>query len=103
MFWFPVLVASIGAYVTKLAGYFVPAQWLEQPTFRQIAEALPIGMLAALITTQTIGHGQAWALDGRLAGAAIAVVALRLRANFVVVVLSAATVTAIARHFGLVS
>ena len=103
MFWPPVLIASISAYLTKLTGYFVPSSWLEQPMFRRIAEALPVGMLAALITTQTIGNSQAWLIDGRIVGAVVAVIALRFRANFLVVVLSAATITAFGRQFGLLS
>lgn len=102
-FWPPVLLGIAGTYAEKLLGFLVPAAWLSQPTFRRAAEALPLGLLAALIATQTFSSGQDWVLDGRVVGLVVGAVALRLRATFVVVVVAAALVTAGARALGLVS
>jgi predicted branched-subunit amino acid permease len=54
---------------------------------------LPVALLAALIATQTFSEG----VDARAAGLGAAVVALLLRAPFLVVVASAAATTALLR------
>lgn len=100
-FWPPILLGIAGTYVEKLLGFLVPAAWLEHPRFRRAAEALPLGLLAALVATQTFADGQQWQLDGRVVGLVVGAVALRLRATFVVVVATAALVTALGRAAGL--
>ena len=57
---------------------------------RPVAALLPVALLAALIATQTFAGG----LDARAAGLLAAVVAVRLRAPFLVVVAAAAVTTA---------
>lgn len=102
-FWPAIILGIVGTYVEKLLGYLVPAAWLSNPTFKRAAEALPLGLLAALIATQTLATGQLWELDGRLAGLLVGAVALRLRATFVVVVVAAALVTALGRAAGVLN
>lgn len=102
-FWPAVLIGAIGSYLLKLAGFLVPASWLANPNFRRAAEALPLGLLGALVATQTFATGQNVVIDGRLLGLAVGAIALRLRASFVVVVVLASVVTAIARALGWVS
>jgi branched-subunit amino acid transport protein len=58
---------------------------------------LPAALIAALVATSTFGDGRELRLDARVAGLAVAVVALWRRANFVVVVVAAATATALTR------
>jgi uncharacterized membrane protein len=93
-----VLVASGVAFATKLAGYLVPPAWLTHPRVARVSHLLPIAMLAALVATQTFGghHGRLQ-LDARVVGLVVALVALRLRAPFVVVVVLAASATAFIR------
>jgi hypothetical protein len=55
---------------------------------------LPVALLAALVAIQTFTNGQRLTVDARAAGLAAAVVALALRAPFLVVVITAAAVTA---------
>ncbi len=98
--WIPVLVATAGTYAFKLAGYFVPDRFTQHPHFNQVARLLPIGLLTGLIAVQTFADGQAIVLDGRIIGASVAVLLLMRRAPFIVVVFSAALVTAVGRHFG---
>lgn len=99
--WMPVLVATAGTFAFKAAGYFVPDRFTQHPHFNQVARLLPIGLLTGLIAVQTLGEGQSIVLDGRIAGAAVAVVLLMRKMPFIIVVFSAAIVTAIGRHFGL--
>ncbi|GAA6526570.1 AzlD domain-containing protein [Intrasporangium sp. DVR] len=91
--WAAVLIATAIAFGLKLAGYLVPADLLAEPHVKRVTAALPIALLAALVAIQTLtGQGGAWTLDARLAAVAVAIVALLLRAPFiVVVVLGAAT------------
>lgn len=100
MIWAAVLAGSLGCYLLKLSGYVVPASVLDRPLVRRISGLLPVAMLAALVVVQTFATGTALAIDARLAGLAVAVVALLLRAPFLVVVLAAAATAAILRALG---
>jgi branched-subunit amino acid transport protein len=97
MTWTAILVAGAGCYLLKLAGLSVPPRVLERPLVERIADLLPVALLSALIGVQVLGSGQHLVLDARLVGLAAAVVALLLRAPFVVVVLVAATSAALVR------
>ena len=99
--WMPVVVATAGAFALKFAGYVLPDHLMEHPRFSQVARLLPIGLLSGLIAVQSLGDGQAIVLDGRLVGVAVAVAMLLRRMSFIYVVITAAAVTAIGRHFGL--
>ena len=101
--WFPVLAASLGAFALKLIGYFVPAAWMENQTFKRITGLLPIGLLSGLIVVQSIGDKQSLVVDGRLAAVVIAIVASWKKAPFIVIILLAASLTAAGRHFGVLS
>lgn len=94
-------MASLGCFVLKLSGYLVPQRWFEHPKVSAVAGYLPVALLAALVTTQTLtGSAGAITLDARAAAAVVAVIALLLRANFVVVVVAAAATGAVLRLFG---
>ena len=56
-----------------------------------------MALLAALVAVQAFSDGSALALDARAAGLGFAVVALLLRAPFLVVVVGAALVAALVR------
>lgn len=99
--WPAVLVASLASFVTKWAGHLLPEALVEQPLVRRATALLPIGLLAALLAIQTFWSPTGFALDARVAGVAVAVVALLLRAPFLVVVLSAAATAALLRASGL--
>jgi hypothetical protein len=74
---------------------------LDRPGVRRITGLLPVALLAALVAVQTFAVGQTLVIDARLAGLAAAVVALLLRAPFLVVVLVAAVTAAVLRASGL--
>lgn len=101
MTWVAVLAGSLGCYVLKLAGFIVPTSVLDRPVVRRISGLLPVAMLAALVVVQTFATGTALAVDARLAGLAVAVVALLLRAPFLVVVVAAAVTAGVLRALGL--
>jgi hypothetical protein len=95
--WVAVLVAGVGCYLLKLAGLSVPVRLLQRPLVARVADLLPVALLAALIAVQVVGSGDRLVLDARLVGLGLAVVALCLRAPFIVVVLAAAGSAAVVR------
>jgi branched-subunit amino acid transport protein len=97
MMWLAVLVAAAGCYAFKVAGLSVPPKVLEHPTVERVADLLPVALLAALIGVQVLADGQSLSVDARLLGLGVAVVALLLRAPFLVVVTVAAVAAALAR------
>jgi branched-subunit amino acid transport protein len=100
--WIAVVATGLGCYALKLAGLVAPQRLLADPRVRRFSELVPVALLTALVAVQTLAHGQALELNGpRLAGLAAAVIALLLRAPFLVVLLAAAAVTAGLRGLGL--
>jgi hypothetical protein len=95
--WPAVLIASAGCYLLKLAGLSVPARALENARLQRISELIPVALLAALIANQTFATGTRLVLDARAVGLGVAVVAVLLRAPFVIVVAAAAVATALVR------
>lgn len=87
--WTAVVVASIGCYLLKLAGLSVPAAWVEQPWVARIVDFVPAALLAALVAVQGLTAEDRIVVDGRLAGLAVAALALALRAPFIVVIVLA--------------
>jgi len=97
MLWLAVLASAAGCLAFKLLGLSIPHGVLERPTVRRIAALLPVALLAALVGIQTFAAGTTVVIDARLAGLAVAVTALLLRAPFLVVVFLAAATTALLR------
>ena len=98
--WVAVIAASLGCYLLKLAGLSVPASWVEQPWVARIVDFVPAALLAALVAVQATASGQQLVVDGRLAGLAVAAVALALRAPFVVVLVLAGATGALVHVLG---
>lgn len=98
MIWLAILTCAVGCYLLKVAGVSVPASVLERPLVQRIADLLPVALLAALIAVQVFsGDGRSLTVDARLAGLGAAVVALLLRAPFLVVVIVSALTAALIR------
>ena len=93
--WAAILVTGAGCYALKLLGMTAPRRVLDHPVIRQFASLVPVALLTALVAVQTVADGRSLEVDGpRLAGLLVAVVALLLRAPFLVVLASAAAVAA---------
>ncbi len=97
MIWTAVIAASVGCYLLKFAGMSVPEAVLERPDVQRVAALLPVALLAALVAVETFGADAGLVIDLRLAGLGAAVVALLLRAPFLVVIVVAAATTAVLR------
>ena len=94
--WTAVVVASLGCYLLKLAGLSVPAAWVEQPWVARVVDFVPAALLAALVAVQALTSGHDLVVDGRLAGLAVAALALALRAPFILVLVLAGAAGALA-------
>ncbi len=104
MIWAAILVAGLGSYLLKLAGLSLPPRLFEHPVAARMVDLMPVALLAALIGVQVFAaggtHGQHLAFDARAAGLGVAVIALLLRAPFLVVVVLAAATAAVLRLLG---
>jgi uncharacterized membrane protein len=98
--WIWIIVASVVAFVTKLLGYLIPQKLLENPRVLRIAGTLTIGLLAALTAANAFASGQHLVLDARIGSLIAAVIALLLRAPFLVVVIVGAVAAAGLRLLG---
>ncbi|MBK8756275.1 MAG: AzlD domain-containing protein [Actinomycetales bacterium] len=99
--WTAVLAACALAFLTKWLGHLVPAAWLSGVRTRRMTSLLPVALLAALVVVQTLaGPAGTLVVDARLVAVAVAVVALVLRAPFILVVVLGALVAAGLRALG---
>lgn len=95
--WAAVIVTAVGCYLLKLAGLCVPDRLLDRPLVRRLADLIPVALLGALVAVQALSTDQSLTIDARLAGVAAGLVALLLKAPFLVVVVLAAVTTALLR------
>ena len=84
--WGFILLACAATYLTKLAGYAVPARWLQNPRMTRVAGAITVALLASLTVMNTFAAGTALVIDARLVALAAAALALWLRLPFLLVV-----------------
>ena len=98
--WFAVLLASFAVYSWKIMGYLVPKKLLASNNLSKLAGYLTIALLAGLVGVQTFvttgksGKSQTLVIDERLPAILVAVVLLKLKAPFIVIVVVAAGVAA---------
>ena len=97
MIWVAIIAGAVACYSLKLAGLSLPARVLAHPVVERVADHIPVALLGALIAVQVWASGPTLTLDARTGGIAFAVVALLLRAPFLVVVLGAAATAALLR------
>lgn len=99
--WAWILLACAIAFATKLAGYLAPDSLVDSPQMRAASASVTVGLLASLVVTNTLASGQHLSLDARVAAFVAAVVALKLRAPFLVVVIVGAVAAGLARLAGM--
>ncbi len=93
--WIGVLGTSAIAFTLKFLGHSIPEKYLTNPRMLRINTLIPIALLSALVGVQTITEKGKWVIDQRLAGVAVALIALSLKAPYFVVVISAAITSAV--------
>ena len=97
--WIAVIGTSAIAFALKFLGHSVPEKYLSHPRALRINTLIPIALLGALVAVHTVADKSKLAIDQRLAGLSVAVIALLLKAPFPVVVLGSALVSALTFHY----
>jgi branched-subunit amino acid transport protein len=97
--WIGVIGASIALFALRYSGYLVPEKYLTNPRMLRINTLIPIALLSALVGVQTLTEKGKWVIDQRVAGVLVALIALRLKAPYFVVVISAALTSALIYRF----
>lgn len=98
--WGWVLIASLACCATKLAGLLVPRRLLDDERTVLTMAGMTVGVLAGLIGVSTFATGSTVTVDARVASLVVAMVALRLRAPFLLVVVLGAATAALVRLAG---
>jgi hypothetical protein len=98
--WVTVLAGSAVCLGLKLAGAYVPRRLLDRPAVMRVMSLVTVALLAGLLAIQAMAAGHGLTIDARLAGLAVAGVALWRKAPFILVVILAAAVAAGLRALG---
>lgn len=99
--WLWIGAAIAIAYATKAVGYVVPRGLLERPVVARATTTMTIGLLAALVVSNTFASGSKLTVDARVVALLAAALALKLRAPFIVVVIVGALAAGLARLAGM--
>lgn len=94
--WTAVIVVSLICVLLRAAGPLLVRQGLPRPVERWLQFLAP-ALLAAFVAVQTVASHQRLVIDARLAGVAVAGIAIMLRRSPIVVLLAAAAATAAVR------
>lgn len=97
MSWAAILSLAAGTFVLKASGPFLLGDRQLPPILGRLADLLPAALLAALIAVNVAAGDRRVVVDARLAGFLAAVVAVWLKASFLVVVVVGCAATAVAR------
>ncbi|MDO5083360.1 MAG: AzlD domain-containing protein [Arachnia propionica] len=100
MMWRWVLLACAGCFATKLAGFLVPRRFLDDHRTVVTMAGMTVGVLAGLVALSTVEAGGRVVADARLAALVVALVVLRLKAPFLLVVVLGAAAAALVRLLG---
>jgi len=92
--WLGIIGTSLIAFLLKYLGHSIPEKYVSNPRALRINTLIPIALLSALVGVQTVTENGQWVIDQRLAGVAVALIALSLKAPYFVVVISAAITSA---------
>jgi branched chain amino acid efflux pump len=95
--WLVVAIVGAGTIACKAAGPVLLGGRSLPPQLAGIVDMLAPALLAALVITQAVSADRKLVFDERLLGLAAAVVAIRLRAPLLIIIVAAAGVTALAR------
>ena len=92
-----VIAASVAVFSWKFLGYLVPERYVANPRFKQLADAITVGLLSALVGIQGFTSDSQFTIDSRLPALILAAVLLYFRMPFIVVIAGAAAFSAAIR------
>ena len=93
--WIAVIITSLACYALKFIGHAIPEIWLSHPRVQRITNLIPIVLLSSLVAMQAFTTKTKFMVDHRLAGIAVALLALKAKLPFPVVVIWAMATSAI--------
>ena len=93
--WIATLGASVACYALKLLGFLLPESWLNRPRIQRINSLIPVVLLSSLVSVQTFTTESKVQIDHRLLGVAAAAIALKFKLSFPIMMVIAATTSAI--------
>jgi hypothetical protein len=97
MSWAAILVLAAGAYAAKAVGFVGGPRVPSLPRTERVLALLPVVALSALVVVMTLDGGRRLVVDARSVGVVVGALAAWRRAPFAVVVVLAATTTALVR------
>lgn len=97
--WIATIGASVLCYLLKVLGYSIPESKLANPRIRRINDLIPVVLLSALVASQTLTAESQISIDHRAAGVLAAAGALKMRLSFPLMMLIAATTSALIYNF----
>jgi branched chain amino acid efflux pump len=95
--WQTLIAVGAGTVVLKAVGPVGVSGRRLAPRIGELLEMVAPAILAALVVTETFASGRALVVDARLAGVAVGIVAVALRAPLWLVVVLGALATALVR------
>ena len=95
--WMMIIALAASAYLLKMFGLVVLGSRQLPKVFDRCLSLIPAALLSALVLKDTFSVGQSLVFDARVAGFVVAVVAAWRRAPLIVVVVLAASATALLR------
>lgn len=95
--WIVVIAVGLVTVFFKASGPVLIGRRTLPPRVLALVEVLAPAMLAALVVTQAVGGERQLVFDERILGLAAALVAIRLRAPLLAVIIAAAATAALAR------
>ena len=98
MTWDYIFMLALGAYAFKSSGLIILNQFNLDRFFQNSVLLIPIALLAALITEQTFVIDQAIDLDERVIGLLIALVLIKKKAPFLIIILCPVVAVALLRQ-----
>lgn len=100
MTWLAIVALAVAVWGQRLLGAFVVGPVLSRrPGVARAMGLIPAAVVMAVIVQLSVATGSDLVIDARLAGVAVAALAVWRRAPFIVVVLAAAAATALVRAF----
>ncbi len=97
--WIVILVSSAAMLLMRLFGYLLPPEVISRPRILRITALIPVVLLAALVSVQTLTVDGALTIDHRAAGLIAGAIALYFKRSFLTVMASAGFVGALLYNF----
>ncbi len=97
MTWGLVLGLALGAYAFKVLGLVVVGDRTLPPRLERCLALIPAALIASIVAKDTFSIGQHLQIDARVVGVGVAIVAAWRKMPVIVVIVAAATATALVR------